>query len=168
MTALQVDGLSFQFPAGWQTTKYDDWSFYRKRFARMWNGIKAVDLLAIDPSHSLWLIEGKDYRKATRTKPSELPDEVAQKVFDTLAALLPAAMNGDDPAELKLAKAALKSKRLRVVLHLEQPAKHSRLFPRAIDPADVELKLRRLLKPIDAHPVVTEKRARRSLAWSVR
>lgn len=69
--------------------------------------------------------------------------------------------------EQGLAQAVLKARKIRVVLHLEQPAKHSKLRPRAINPADVKQKLRQLLKPIDAHPFVAEKAARDSLQWSV-
>ena len=92
---------------------------------------------------------------------------MAHKVCDTLAALLPAALNGGDPAETAIARKALRAKKLRVVLHLEQPAKHSKLFPRAIDPAHVLLTLRRLLKPIDAHPIVTGGPTSTLVGWSV-
>ncbi|MBC7544825.1 MAG: hypothetical protein H7338_19040 [Candidatus Sericytochromatia bacterium] len=164
---LEVDGLTFTFPNGWQASKYDDWSYYRNQFIRMWQGIKSVDVLAVDPQKTAWLIEVKDYRRNPRTKPSELADEVARKVFDTLAALVPAKTRSNDAAEQGLAVAACASAQLRVVLHLEQPAKSSKLFPRAIDPADIQQKMRRLLKPIDAHPLVVETGRMRSLSWSV-
>lgn len=165
---IDVDGLEFDFPNGWSASKYDEWSYYRNQFRKMRNEIKSIDLLAQDLSDTVWLIEAKDYSQQPRTKPSSLAEEVASKVFDTLAALLPAAVNANDAQEVGAARSALGAKRLRVVLHLEQPAKHSKLFPRAINPADVQQELRRLLKPIDAHPVVAEKAAMRSLAWSVR
>jgi hypothetical protein len=53
-----------------------------------------------------------------------------------------------------MSRAALACNQIRVVLHLEQPAKRSKLFPRAIDPAQVKQKLRQLLKAIDPHPQV--------------
>ena len=134
MPTLQVEDLAFAFPDLWETSKYDDWSFYRNQFARMWSGIKALDLLAVDPDQTVWLIEVKDYRKHARTKLSDLGDEVARKVFDTLAAMLPAKLCANDSHELQMAKAVLGAKRLRVVLHLEQPSKHSTLRPRAINP----------------------------------
>jgi hypothetical protein len=165
---IPVDGLTFSFPDTWMADTYDAWDFYRNHFGKMWNGIKGVDLVAVDGAHTTWLIEVKDYRRRKRVKASRIDDEVARKVYDTLAALLPAAVNGSDQDEQRLARAALGARRLRVVLHLEQPRKHSMLFPRAIDPAEVKLGLRRLLKPIDAHPVVAEMRAMGALAWSVR
>jgi hypothetical protein len=54
-----------------------------------------------------------------------------------------------------------------LILHLEQPAKHSKRFPRAINPANVRQKLRQLLKPIDAHPVVAESARMGTLEWRV-
>lgn len=167
MPNFDVDGLEFEFPEGWQVGKYDEWAFYRKQFSRMRNDIKAIDLLAVDADRNTWLIEVKDYRRNPRTKPSDLADEVAQKVFDTLAALLPARANANNTMERDLARAATGCERLRVVLHLEQPAKHTRLRPRAIDPANVQKKLKQLLKPVDAHPLVLEMGRTGGMAWGV-
>ncbi|MDO9141019.1 MAG: hypothetical protein Q7U38_11920 [Methylobacter sp.] len=167
MQRFNVDGLFFDFPDDWQASKYDDWSFYKNQFSRMWNGIKALDLLAIDTDKTAWLIEVKDYRVNPRTKPSDLAEEIAHKVFDTLAAIIPAKIHATDPVEKQLAHAVSASRKLRVVLHLEQPAKHSKLRPRAIKPADVQQKTRQLLKPVDAHALVVEIGEMRKLAWHV-
>lgn len=167
MARFDVEGLDFDFSDGWHVGKFDDWVFYRKQFSRMWNGIKSIDLLAICPAKTAWFIEVKDYRAHPRTKPTELADEVAQKVFDTLAALLPAKLHATEAEEKDLAHAVLKARKIRVVLHLEQPVKQSKLRPRAINPADVKQKLRQILKPIDAHPFVAEKAAMGSLEWTV-
>jgi hypothetical protein len=163
---IDVDGLKFAFPADWQVTKYDEWVFYRTRFSKMWEPIKALDVLAVDPGNTVWFIEVKDYRRQRRTKPLDIADEVAHKVFDTLAAMLPAKSNANDLLEQEFAKVISKASRIRIIIHLEQPAQTSKLFPRAIDPADVQQKLRKLLKPIDAHPLVTE-RGMRDVAWTV-
>ncbi len=178
MPTLLVDGITFVFPGSWEASKYDEWSFYRNRWCNVYKGrdsgtgqaigIKAIDLIAVDPAGPVWFVEVKDYRVHRRTKPSDLGEEVAQKVFDTLAALLPASVNGDVPSEIALARRALGATRLRVVLHLEQPAKHSKLFPRAIEPANVVLKLKSLLKPIDAHPLVVECARMHGVAWHAR
>jgi hypothetical protein len=167
MQRLLVDGINFDFPADWHVSKYDDWSFYRNRFTRMWSGITSLDLLAIGPEKTAWLIEVKDYRIHQRTKPIDIAHEVAHKVFDTLAALLPTKVNADDATEKSIACEITKAKRLRVILHLEQPAKHSKLFPRAINPANVRQKLCQLLRPIDAHPVVAESTRMGTLEWRV-
>lgn len=167
MTHIAVEQLSFAFPDGWHASKYDEWQFYREQFSRMWDGIKAVDLIAIDPNRTGWLIEAKDYRRNPRTKPSDLPQEVARKAFDTLAGLLPARINSNHAGEVEFAGRMRSIAKLRIVLHLEQPRKHSRLFPRAINPADVQQKLRRLVKPIDPHPLVCERPEMHGLVWEV-
>jgi len=167
MPRIPVEALSFTFDDDWLASKYDDWSFYHNRFRKIRDQVKAIDLLAIDPDRTAWLIEVKDYRRHPRTKPIDLAEEVAHKVVDTLAALLPARLNGDVAEETAVAKAALHAGRLRVVLHLEQPATHSKLFPRAIDPANVLMKLKTLIRSIDPHPLVVEMNRMGSLAWTV-
>ncbi len=99
MQIFSVDGLCFDFPDDWLVTKYDDWAFYRKQFVRMWDGIKAVDLLALSPEGTLYLIEAKDYRRHRREKGLGIADEAAHKAFDTLAALLPAKIRAPDGPE---------------------------------------------------------------------
>lgn len=167
MPVVDVDGLRFDFPDGWSPSKCDDWSFYRNQWSRMWNGIKSIDLLAVDHEKTVWLIEVKDYRAHARTKTIDLAEEVAHKAFDTLAAMLPAKLSANDGDESGMAGAVLAAKKLRVVLHIEQPKKHSALRPRAINPLDVQQDLRRLVKPIDAHPFVAESSRMGSLTWKV-
>jgi hypothetical protein len=159
--------LTFTFPEQWEASQCDRWSFYRNQFQRTCGGAKAVDILAVRSQACCWNIEVKDYRQHPRTKTIELADEVAQKVRDTLACLVAAKANANNPAERDLAIAALQCSRLRVVLHLEQPAKHSVLFPRAIDPADVLQRLKQLLKAIDPHPLVLEIGRMGGVAWTV-
>lgn len=167
MPTCLVDGLRFAFPNDWTVSKYDNWSFYQNRYIKIADGIKALDLLAVSPSKVAWLVEVKDYRANTRTKPSDLAGEIVKKVHDTLAAILPAKLNGNEALETAVSQAVAKAVTLRVVLHLEQPAKHSKLFPRAIDPTVVQMKLRQHLKPIDAHPRVAEMANMRTLEWTV-
>ena len=167
MPILDVDGLKFDFDADWSPSKCDEWGFYRNQWSRMWNGIKSVDLIAVAPDKTAWLIEVKDYRQHARTKTIDLAAEVAHKTFDTLAAMLPAKLSANDDGESAMAGSVLAAKKLRVVLHLEQPKKHSALRPRAINPADVQQDLKRLITPIDAHPFVAESSRMGSLGWKV-
>ena len=125
MCQINVDGLLFSFPDQWIVTKYDEWKFYRNRWARMWNDIKALDLLAIDPDRTGWLIEVKDYTKMDhdqdkRPAASDLGLVVAHKVFDTLAAMLPAKVNATDVHEKNFGLSMATVKKLRIVLHIEQ------------------------------------------------
>jgi hypothetical protein len=168
MKRLKVDKLTFEFPDNWTISKYDDWRFYTQKFQSMCGGgIKGMDILALDPQRTAWLIEVKDYRQHRRTKAIEIAPEVADKAFDTLAGLLPAKVSSDEPEDVAFAKAMHNSSKLRIVLHLEQPTKHSALFPRAISLLDVQQKLRTLVRPVDAHAVVCEMQDLRKVPWNV-
>ncbi len=160
--------LTFTFPAEAMASKYDDWVHYRRQFNGAFGGTKAIDLLYVaDPVG--WLIEIKDYRLNPRTKPTDLADEVAHKVRDTLAGLASAQCNATDRDEKRVARNMLRCRQLKVVLHLEQPAKHSRLRPRAIDPAAVQMRLRTLLKAIDPHVCVVDQHALKAeMRWTVK
>ena len=164
---MTEEQLTFTFPGGWLAMKFDDSSFYRNQFQRACGGAKAIDILAVELQRCFWVIEVKDYRRYPRTKAINLADEIAFKVRDSLAAIVAASVNANNKAEKQIAQHALRCPRLRVVLHLEQPAKHSKLFPRAIDPANVQQKLKQLIKAIDPHPLVLEMDRMASVAWKV-
>ena len=167
MSSITEGALTFQFPDDWLIAKFDAWSFYRNQFQQVCGGAKAIDMFAIASDHCVWAIEVKDYRGHRRVKTIELTDEVACKVRDSLAALVAARINANDQGEKQISSAALACNRIRVVLHLEQPTKHSKLFPRAIDPAQVTQKLKQLLKAIDPHPQVVAIGCLRDVGWSV-
>lgn len=155
MCVAAVDGITFIFPSGWNISKYDDWRYYRDHFVRMADGIKGVDLLALSPGgRELWLIEVKDFRKGLRKKELPLHKEILLKVLDTLAALLPAAINATIENERDFAVSALAARKIHVVFHGEQPAKSARLFPQSYSQADLLQKLREIFRPIDPHPRV--------------
>ncbi|MBX9818737.1 MAG: hypothetical protein K2X79_11970, partial [Burkholderiaceae bacterium] len=115
-----------------------------------------------------WLIEVKDYRNHPRTKPSELHEEVAVKVRDTLAGLVSAGLNANVADEKSIGRAAVRRPRFRVVLHLEQRNLPSRLFPQAVNPANVLSKLKKAVKSIDPHPsVVHRANLHPAMLWTV-
>ncbi|MDR5818391.1 hypothetical protein QCE62_32740 [Caballeronia sp. LZ033] len=163
MPTLNVDGLTFTFPQTWQVSKYDEWSFYRLSFARQGEGIKAIDVLAITETNVAFFIEVKDYRHPDTEKPSHLPEAIASKVLHTLAAMLPAKLRANVDSERQLASAILACDSLSVIAHLEQPQNHRPV----VDPADIQQKLRRLLRAVDAHPKVVSKSNLRGLNWTV-
>ena len=168
MPSLPEGKLRFDFPDGWEVTQYDGWAFYKNQFKDSCCGNKAVDFLAHHPDEDpLWLIEVKDYRHHRRTKTIHVWDEMAIKARDTLAGLVAAKANASN-LDKQWATVALRKPKLRFVLHLEQPTRHSKLFPRAIDPARVQEKIRQLIKPIDAHPRVTELNDMAHVPWSVK
>ena len=182
--------LTFTFPDGWDATQADDWSHYRNQFAKHFDsirhcckkcqtaiacpsceakialGAKCIDILAVN-GNVTWLIEIKDYRMHQRTKTINIADEIAVKVRDALAMVLTASKNANDPTEKTVAAKAINSTKFRVVLHLEQRTTPSKLFPRAIDSADVLQRLKQLLKSVDPHPLVSEIGKMQGLPWEV-
>ncbi|OQA08159.1 MAG: hypothetical protein BWY66_01112 [bacterium ADurb.Bin374] len=171
MITIREGGLTFDFPDTWTASSFDRWSYYINQFSKTGGqgrqGVKAVDILALDPDRTAWFIEVKDYRRHRRTKPIDLADEVSKKVFDTLAALLPAGIWAAEEEEKRTARDMLKARGLRVVLHLEQPRHPSKLFPRSFDPSVVLMKLRHHLKAIDPHPIVMDTDRQGPVKWRV-
>ncbi|MCE8012941.1 hypothetical protein [Billgrantia desiderata] len=166
-TTLTEQQLAFTFADGVEASQYDDWSFYRNQFIAVCGGTKAVDFVCLDEDQ-VWLIEVKDYRQHRRTKAIDLGDEVADKVRDTLAGLVAAGCNANDAEEQRLAGLALRRSRLRVVLHLEQPLNPSRLFPLAVKPDTVLMKLKQRLKAVDPHPrIVDQQSLTADMPWTV-
>src|SRR4051812_24832178 len=140
MQRLIEDRLACDFPDAWGVTKYDDWAFYRNQFQVCCTGNKGMDFLGFDPQdRTLWMVELKDYRQFRRTKGIDLCEEVAVKARDTLAGLFAAKVEAGHH-DHAFAQQSLTAAYLRVVLHLEQPAIHSALFPRAYNPAVVQQK----------------------------
>lgn len=165
---IEEDRLTFTFPAGAQTSKYDAWSHYRNQFNSLCGGTKAVDMVYA-AADTAWLIEVKDYRINARTKPIDLADEVAQKVRDTLAGLVSARFHANHVDEKRVADALLRKRRLRVVLHLETPRSRSRLQPRPISRTVVLHKLKQLLRAVDPHPCVVDQHTLGAdMNWTVR
>lgn len=162
-----VEGkLRHTFPDGWTATQYDRWTFYQRHFKDGCGGNKAVDIVAIQPEpRTLWLVELKDYRVFRREKDISLPDEIAIKARDTIAGLLVISKRSGDANEQD-ARACVRAGKIRVVLHLEQPRVHSKLFPRQYVPTAVLQKLKQIVRSIDPHPLVIEL-ASATVPWTV-
>ncbi len=166
MTTITEGLLAFDFPNQWVASKYDDWAFFVNHFQKL-QGTKAVDIVAIHADQRLWLIEVKDYRAEPRQKSLELAEEVALKARDTLAGLMAAQLRANNAAEADIARRAVRCVDLRVVLHLEQPSKPSRLHP-AEDLSKLQQKLKQLLHAIDPHPRLTNLAEGNRFGWDVR
>ncbi|MBB4639259.1 hypothetical protein [Longimicrobium terrae] len=169
MPDITEGDLTFEFPAEWAVSKLDGWSFYRNQFTNVGGGTKSVDIVASEPQgRCLWLIEVKDFRQRTREKVLPLAEEFALKVRDSLAVLAAARFNANDDDEKSFADKALRAHGLRIVLHLEQTARPSKLFPRAVDAADVLQRLKQITKPIDPHPVICSRSDLGRVRWLVK
>ena len=167
MTEIKEGDLAFTFPDHCVADKYDEWSFYRNQFQSVAGGSKAVDILCVSDD-AAWLIEIKDYRRHPRTKLINIDDELASKVRDTLAGLAAASANANSHDEGALARPALKARRWRVALHLEQPNARSRLRPEPFDVANVLSRIRKKVKAIDPHPLILDREANRpDVPWTV-
>lgn len=167
MTTMCEGNLTFTFPTGWKAEKYDEWPIYINQIQGCCGGLKGIDFVAIDPSGTLWLIEVKDYRTNRREKPMKIWEEIAKKSAHTLSGLVIAAKN-QHHSHNNCAINCLHANSIRIVLHLEQPYKPSKLFPRLpYDPADIQMKLKQMVKPIDAHPMVVAKANLPGIYWTV-
>jgi len=190
MTVHKEGDQSFDFPDNWDVSKFDEWSFYRKQFSgiaaanlscsnceaevkcaacgsKRVAGTKGIDFLAIESDAVCWQIEVKDYRKTLESSFAFLADEVALKVRDTLACLVVARTNANDQDEQRLAQRAIGCGRHNVVLHLEQPTANSTLNTRRSQLADVQQRLRQLIKSIDKRARVVDQSTSSSVAWTV-
>lgn len=168
MQSILTEGnLTFTFHPNSMSSKYDEWSHYRNQFQKTCGASKAVDIVLAE-SGIAWLIEIKDFRQHARTKTIDLSEEIAIKVRDTIAGLVSAKCEATDKDEKRCAKKLVQASKVRVVCHLEQPVKHSKLRPRAIEPSHLVLKLRTLLKAIDPHPAVVDSTSlHASMNWIV-
>ncbi len=167
MKTIIEGSLAFDFPDTWLATKYDQWAYYRRQFQSLCGGTKAVDILAVRPNFYFYVIEIKDYRIELRQKEMELAQEVAEKVRDTLAALFAARFVANNDDEREFADRSVKATRIVVILHLEQPARPTRLHP-IEDTTKLEQKLRQLLRAIDPHPRIARSADGNRFGWNVR
>jgi hypothetical protein len=157
MVAYREGLISYHFPEDMTIVRLEANQFYGKRWQNFGvqlkeEGNKETDFIGIAAdSECLWLIEVKDYRRNTRTKPSSLGLEFAKKCRDTLACLAGMRMSPwSDTEQRQLATKALRSKSIRCILHVEQVSR-SKLFPLVIDPADLLDSVRRSVRSLDPH-----------------
>lgn len=180
MKHIVVDSRIFEFPDSWLVVKYDDLPYYQEKLRCRASGskgwkreMKGVDLIAMDMSAKepvMFLIESKDYRVYRRGKSMSPAEEFVQKVLDTLTGILPVILSNSSRTreEEALAMQVRKARHLRLVYQFEQPAKQSKLFPRAFDSADMQMEIRRELKAVDPHACVIEASLQHRVCWNVR
>lgn len=108
MTAIDVDGLRFEFDDTWTALKWDDHAAYRRGL----NGhgsTKAIDIFALRHQDELWLIECGAartqahriaHRNARRARDETLYEEFVCKVRDSVAAAVWAQERLSPAAEL--------------------------------------------------------------------
>jgi hypothetical protein len=176
MPTLVVENLTFTFDATVAAGRYDRWDHYRFVWNAPPGGQRAMDVVAVEsalPSSVTWLIEAKDFRVITNPpRPSNistLAETVRDKADHTLAGLGHAQTNALLPVEKNLATEALSTATTRVILHLEpHTGLHTALFPSGFA-ASVYQKLKRLVRHIDANPLVLNiaNTAAANVPWTV-
>jgi hypothetical protein len=160
--------LIFDFDC--EAIKFDDTTFYRQHFSKITNGIKAVDILAVNQEIG-YLIEIKDYTdpNTKHLTIKELIEIVIHKVISTLAAILPMKISVNHSArERKIARNFSRANEIKVIVHIELPPKRRTLKQSNWDLSNLQIQLGRKLKAIDAHPKVVSKDELPNLPWMVK
>ena len=166
MPTITEGSLTFSFGSSWTVEKYDASAFYVNHFQGLAHS-KGVDIVAIDSAGQVWLIEVKDYRANPRLKSIAVFEEVATKVRDTLAGLFVVQRRNGDALQ-HLAQRIKSTSEFRIALHLEQPKKHSKLYPVIVERVNAKLKLKQAVRAVDPHPIFCEKGAMpTSCGWTV-
>lgn len=150
--------IRFEFPEAWQVCRPEKTSYHKRHFQNFAGGCKEMDFVLFEPANrTLWLLEVKDYSTNPRTKPMELSDEVAEKSRDVLALLLSGAGCDNDANQGVGAfiRSAGLPMSIRVALHLELPRQQSKLFPGVKNAADQQMLLRKKVRCLDCHALVS-------------
>jgi hypothetical protein len=155
---FQEGRIRFEFPDGWTVLRPEKASYYTRHFQKMAGGCKEMDFVLFEPANRvLWLLEAKDYTTERRTKEQCIFEEVAVKIRDSLALLLAGSVR-DDSSNCGVGSFMVVSAiphEIKVVLHLEQPSKPSKLFPGVKIDADATQILRSKVRAIDPHARVS-------------
>jgi len=166
---IQKGKLKFEF--AFKAIKLDDSLYYRNSFMKVQNGLKAVDILAVDNTTS-YLIEVKDYTHpdTKQLEPSKLIEDIVKKVVCSLAMLLPMREKSTNATEQEIIKEFLEKKELIIVFHIELPPRRRTLRQSNYDLVDIRKRLKDKLKSIaDGKNIkVVSKDNLKSLPWSVK
>ena len=163
---IKEDKLEFTF--GFDAIKLDDSNYYLKKFQKIQNNLKVIDILAID-SKKNYFIEIKDYTypNTKSIKQIELIEAIIKKVVCSLSLLYPMSYKASDIDEENIAKLFFSKKNLTVVLHIEKPPLTTRLEQSKWDLSDLQSKLRQRLKYISDSVKVVSITKMQNLPWSV-
>ncbi|WP_439840697.1 hypothetical protein [Aeromonas veronii] len=168
MSEIKEGSLTFHFPDSAQATKFDEWDFLRE-YQRENQGVKAVDILAMEDEHAqtCWFVEVKDYRDRPQIKLVELVGIVDQKVRDSLR-VLNVAKTDAMGNERNFAHSVSSVIHHKVVLHIEPLPSTSKIFPTTKDFPSLKMLLKSRLNDIDSSPIVMYQQTKKSgVFWSV-
>ncbi len=163
---IQEDNLNFEFE--FNAIKFDESQYYQSSFKRITNGIKAVDILAIDGCFG-YLIEIKDYKHPNTC---DMPligliEAVIGKVMGTLSAILPMKNNANCSEEQKIANLFSQTNQIKIVLHIELPPPTPELALSRWTLSNIQMKLKQRLKAIDIDPKIVSVTNMSNYPWTV-
>jgi len=133
--------MIFEFPDHWEALLYDEPNGFYRRVFKQFADSKSIDIAALGSDGTLWLIEVKDYRVHRRAKKQSVYDELQKKVRDTLACMFFGAIK-----KCSFEVRASQCRRIKVVLHLEQREKRSKLHQPVNDRRNGTLKLKQAFR----------------------
>ena len=164
-----VEGdLTFHFSEGIDVIKFDDTVFYREKFSRVSNNIKAVDIIAVD-NKKVYFIEIKDYRHpdTKNVKQCDLITAIINKVIFSLSAILPMKNNANKKTEKEIARKISIANEIRVIFHIELPPPRRTLSQSNFNLQNFEFKLKNKLKAIASNTKLTTNKNAPSLPWDI-
>ena len=163
---IQEDNLNFEFEIN--AIKFDESQYYQDSFKRITNGIKAIDILAVD-AYIGYLIEIKDYTHPnTRDiRLIDLIEAVIGKVIGTLSAILPMKNNANCSKEQKIANLFSQTNQIKIYLHIELPPRTPELDLSRWILSTIQMKLKQRLKAIDIDPKVVSVTNMSNYPWTV-
>jgi len=164
-----VEGrLTFSFSEKIDAIKFDDTVFYRKKFSKIKNNIKAVDMIAVE-SKNVYLIEVKDYThpNTISINQCDLITTIINKVIFSLAAMLPMKNNASLEIEREIARKTSIANEIRIILHIELSPPRKTLKQSNFNLQNIEIKLRNKLKVISPRLKITTNKKAPDLPWSI-
>jgi len=163
---IKEDKLEFDFT--FDAIKLDDTQYYIKKFQKVQNNLKVIDILAID-NRKNYFIEIKDYTypDTKSIKQIELIEAIVKKVICSLSILYPMSYKASNIEEKNIAKLFLEKEQLTVVLHIEKPQNITRIEQSKWDLSQLQMKLKQRLKNISDTVKVVSMAKMQNLPWSV-
>ena len=162
--------LKFNFPTSFNVISFDDSNYYREYFIKIDNGLKAIDILAINNSQN-YMIEVKDYTHPDTKNLSEnqLIEDIFKKIICSLSAIYLMSLKANIQDEKDIANKFLENNELFIIFHIEIPPKRKGLRQSTFNIPILQQALRKKLKFITnkTNIKVVTKANLQNLPWSV-
>jgi len=157
--------LKFEFDC--EAMQLDDSKFYRNKFVKIQEGIKSIDILAVDESNN-YFIEIKDYTHpdTISLKQNDFISSIKNKVIDSLAILFPMKICSYSN-EVDIALKVLSNDNLTLILHIEKPPLGSKLAQSKWSESNISIKVKQQLQGILKSVKFTSIAKANTLPWSV-